>query len=328
MTPPQNNTAERLDDCDEFYQYEDLDEAQNDIRDFEVDDDTGVDEFESAKDFEEAPESANQNYDDLAEDDSADVQEVMLEDDELEAARPAAQQSQVSNAGGGKKSTLLAGASLLVALAGVGVGGMAYMDAQQVRVDAGAAFEGLSDSVGKLGDSTTELQVAVSRMTDRVGANEAAISGIDTGSIQDRISVVQQQLNSVALIVENNRALSADALNQIQSDLKAIQSEYQTQIANLKTAAAKPVAKAPSAPKVAAAPKEKTVQTVADARFVSADQWGYEQNIVLKTSAGQWEMIQIGDTYKGWRLMNVDQVKGTATFYDGKAFIKVAKTQG
>jgi len=327
MTPPRNNTAERLDDYDEFDQYDEHAQEESELPEVESDQIDDADEFESAQDFDEAPESVNADHFENV--DETDVDNFELDQDEIETARPSAHVAQQASAGGGRKATMIAGASLLVALAGVGVGGMAYMDAQQVRTDAGAAFESLTDSVGKLGDSTTQLQVAVSKMTDRVGANESAISGIDTGSIQERIVDVQRQLNTVALTVENDRALSADALNQIQSDIQAIQTDYQSQIANLKTAAAKPVAKpTSSAPKVAAAAKEKTVETVADARFVSADQWGYEQNIVLKTSTGSWEMIQIGDTYKGWRLMNVDPTKGTATFYDGKSFIKVNQTRG
>jgi len=315
MTPPNHNTAERLDDYDEY-------ETQDEMRQA---DDVELDEFESAQDFEEAPEPANHPYE-SGEYEQDDVEEMMLDEDEIEASR---QTAAPASSGGGKKTTMLAGASLLVALAGVGVGGVAYMDAQQVRTDAGAAFDSVAESVGKLGNDSTELQVAVSKINDRVLEAEAAISGIDTGSIQDRIVDVQRQLNSVSLTVENDRQLSAQIFDQIQADLKSIEADYQTQISNLqKAAVSKPVAKVNKPVAKAVAPKEKTVDSVADARFVSADQWGYDENVVLKTSTGSWEMIQIGDQYKGWRLMNVDHDKGTATFYDGKSFIKVNKTRG
>ena len=315
MTPPNYNTAERLDDYDEYGMHSEVRST----------DETEPDEFESAQDFEEVPEAVTPQYKSDDHDHDA-VEEMMLNDDEIESSR---QSAAPESGGGGKKTTVLAGVSLLVALAGVGVGGMAYMDAQQVRTDAGAAFDSVTQSVGKLGENTTELQVAVSKIHDRVGEAEAAISGIDTGSIQDRITDVQRQLNSVSLTVESDRQLSADTFDQIQADLRGIEADYQAQIVNLqKTAVSKPVAKVSKPVAIAAAPKEKTVESVADARFVSADQWGYEENVVLKTSTGSWEMIQIGDQYKGWRLMNVDYEKGTATFYDGKSFIKVNKTRG
>jgi len=308
MTPPNHNTAERLDDYDEY-------ESQN----------AEMDEFESAQDFEEAPASTNQPYD-SAEYQQDEVEEMMLDEDEIEAS---CQSAAPASSGGGKKTTVLAGASLLVALAGVGVGGMAYMDAQQVRTDAGAAFDSVTESVGKLGNDTTELHVAVSKINDRVLEAEAAISGIDTGSIQDRIVDIQRQLNQVSLTVENDRQMTAEIFEQIQVDLKGIETEYQVQIADLqKAASAKPVATVSKPAAKVATPKEKIVDSVADARFVSADQWGYDENVVLKTSTGGWEMIQIGDQYKGWRLMNVDHDKGTATFYDGKSFLKVNKTRG
>jgi len=297
-----SNTAERLDDEFESAGHEADDRRVEHLGAPETDEELEVDSLVAERDDDD-----------------------FYDEEEQVAAAPVAR-SKKEKTGGGK---VLGASALLIALAAVGMGGKSYMDTSQLRTDVNAAYDAMNEQIQALGMSANDLNLALAQLDGRVIENAAAISGIDTGTIQSRVNNLQLELNNFQRLVGQNQTATDAELAAIAEETRALEAllkEQQAAYAKIgqSQGGSTPQAKVAAPKKAAAAPKPKTLSSIEGAELISIDQWGYDANIVMRdTQTGLFIAKAVGDSFRGWRITQISSGDGVAKFTSGGKTITV-----
>lgn len=199
---------------------------------------------------------------------------------------------------------------VIAVVVGIVYFGQDYINPQQSKIQS---------EIVDVKNNTTEIALNLEDANHTIRDIQENVTGLlSSDQVHDQDIHEIKAVMAEAKTLESNISTNADALTLIQDQLDTVITKVEamtdTTVRNSKEIASikaelkktpKVVVPKITTPKPLVVKVPKLPEMFHNARLVSADLWGNQQYAILKKSDGTWLPVAVGDSFDGWRLVQV-----------------------